>query len=142
MRPKGLDAGVETEFDEANGNLAEWEKKVIKGGIRNFYQDFGKALESVAPGLTVDQLRAGLKNYDSDVLGKFRAAFKEMMGGVEFQAQAGNLIPIIKKLVKSQAFKERFKGLAIFFDEFGFTLEKAGLFKGYPAGVYGNHLQE
>jgi len=126
---KGLNAGVETEFDEAERQLAEWEKRGDKGGIRNFYLDFGKALESVAPGLSVDQLRTGLKNYDSDVLGKFRAAFKEMMGGVEFQAQAGNLIPILKTLVKSQAFKKRFKGLAIFFDEFGFTMEKAGYSK-------------
>ena len=126
---KGLKSGVETEFDEAQRQLAEWEKKGDKGGIRNFYLDFGKALESVAPGLSVDQLRVGLANYDSDVLDKFRAAFKEMMGGVEFQAQAGNLIPILKALVKSQAFKKRFKGLAIFFDEFGFTLERAGYSK-------------
>jgi len=128
-KAKGLNAGVETEFDEAERQLVEWEQKGDKGGIRNFYQDFGKALESVVPGLTVDQLRAGLKNYDSNVLDNFRTAFKEMMGGVEFQAQAGNLIPIVKKLVKSKAFKERFKGLAIFFDEFGFTLEKAGYSK-------------
>ncbi|TET34868.1 MAG: hypothetical protein E3J72_12085 [Planctomycetota bacterium] len=120
---KGLNTGVETEFDEAEHQLAEWEKKGDKGGIRNFYQDFSKALESVAPGLTMDQLRTGLKNYDSNVLEKFRTTFKEMMGGVEFQAQAGNLIPILKKLVKSQAFKKRFKGLAIFFDEFQYTLE-------------------
>jgi hypothetical protein len=126
---KGLDTGIETEFDEAERQLAEWEKMGDKGGIRNFYQDFGKALESVAPGLTVGQLRAGLKNYESDILEKFRAAFKEMMGGVKFQAQAGNLIPIIKRLVKNSAFKKRFKGLAIFFDEFGFTLEKAGYSK-------------
>jgi hypothetical protein len=128
-KAKGLNAGVETEFDEAERLLAAWEKKGDKGGIRNFYQDFSKALESIAPGLTLDQLRAWLKNYDSNMLEKFRLAFKEMMGGVEFQAQAGNLIPILKKLVKSQAFKERFKGLAIFFDEFGSTLEKASYSK-------------
>jgi hypothetical protein len=128
-KAKGLDAGVETEFDEAERQLVEWEKKGDKGGIRNFYLDFAKALEAIVPGLTVDQLRAGLKNYDSDMLDKFRLAFKEMMGGVEFQARAGNLIPILRKLVKSQSFKERFKGLAIFFDEFGFTLEKAGYSK-------------
>jgi len=128
-KAKGLNAGVETEFDEAERQLVEWEKKGDKGGVRNFYQDFSKALESVAPGLTVDQLRAGLNNYDSNVLDNFRTAFKETVGGVEFQAQAGNLIPILKKLVKGQAFKKRFKGLAIFFDEFGFTLEKAGYSK-------------
>ena len=56
------------------------------------------------------------------------------MGGVEFQAQSGNLIPIIRKLVKSRAFKDRFKGLAIFFDEFGFTLDKAGYSKNILQG--------
>lgn len=125
----GLSTGVETEFDEAERQLSEWQKKGDKGGIRNFYLDFGKALEEVVPGLTVDQLNAGLKNYDSNVLENFRSAFKEMMGGIEFHARAGNLIPILKKLVKSQAFRDRFKGLAIFFDEFGFTLEKAGYSK-------------
>ena len=105
---KGLGTGIETEFDEAERQLTEWEKKGDKGGIRNFYQDFGKALEAVTPGLTVEQLRAGLKDYDSDILSKFRTSFKEMMGGVEFQAQAGNLIPILRKLVKSSAFKKRF----------------------------------
>jgi hypothetical protein len=126
---KGLETGIETEFDEAERQLADWEAQGGQNEIRNFYKDFGQALESVAPGLTVDQLRAGLNNYNSDLREKFRSAFKLMMGGIEFQAQAGNLIPIIKKLVRSQTFKERFKGLAIFFDEFGFTLEKAGYSK-------------
>jgi hypothetical protein len=128
-KTKGLSTGVETEFDEAERQLAEWQQKGDKGGIRNFYQDFGNALASIAPGLTVEQLRSGLKSYDSDVLGKFRVAFKEIMGGLTFQAQAGNLIPILRKLVKSKDFKARFKGLAVFFDEFGFTLEKAGYSK-------------
>jgi len=119
---KGLNAGVETEFDEAERRLVEWEKMGDKGA-RNFYQDFSNALESVAPGLTVEQLRIGLR-YDRDMLEKFRAAFKESMGGVEFQAQAGNLIPILKELVSSQTFKKRFKGLAIFFDEFGNSILK------------------
>lgn len=128
-KTKGLNTGVETEFDEAERQLADWQAKGDKGGIRNFYQDFGKALESIAPGLTKEQLRAGLKNFDSAALDKFRAAFKEMMGGLAFQPQAGNLIPILQKLLKSKDFKERFKGLAVFFDEFGFTLEKAGYSK-------------
>jgi len=126
---KGLDSGVLTDFDEAERILAGWEQKGDTNRIRNFYQDFGKALEAVAPGLEVSQLRAGLQNYDSDMLETFRTAFRETMGGVEFQAQAGNLIPILRQLVRSQAFKERFKGLAIFFDEFGFTLEKASYSK-------------
>ena len=126
---RGLDAGVDTEFNEAERLLADWEQKGDTGGIRDFYQDFDRALEAVAPGITVVQLREGLKNFDSDMLGMFRDAFREMMGGIPFQPQSGNLIPIIRQLIRSPAFKERFKGLAIFFDEFGSTLEKASYSK-------------
>ena len=126
---KGLKAEVETEFDEAERQLADWEKKSGKGGFRDFYKDFQKALESVAPGYSVDQLRASLKDYDSESLTKFRLAFKEMMGELEFQSRSGNLIPILRTLVRSKAFKKRFKGLAIFFDEFGFTLERSAYSK-------------
>jgi hypothetical protein len=128
-KAKGLNAGVETEFDEAERQLDEWQKKGVKGGIRNFYQDFGKALESIAPGLSVERVRTRIRSFDSDALNAFRAAFKEVTGGVAFHAQAGNLIPIIRQLVNSKEFKKRFKGLAIFFDEFGFTLEKAAYSK-------------
>ena len=122
----GLDAGVRTEFDEAERLLDDWEKQSAdkSDSVRDFYADFGKALESVSPGLSVGQLRKGLKAYDSESLEKFRSGFKQNMGGMEFQAKSGNLIPIIRALVRSAAFKERFKGLAILFDEFGYTLAK------------------
>ena len=129
-KSKGLDADVETEFDEAERQLADWEGQAgDPAAIRDYYGDFSKALERTAPGLTVDQLRAGLTDYNSEFLEQFRAAYKPAQGGTEFQAQSGNLIPIIHKLVRSKAFKARFKGLAILFDEFGFTLEKAAYSK-------------
>ena len=131
-RAKGLTADVETEFDEAERLLSDWEERSSgkKGkAIRDFYEDFGKALEKVSPSVSIQQLRTGLKDYDSGMLEIFRDAFKETMGGMEFQAKAGNLIPIVKKLVNSKGFKERFKGMAVFYDEFGFTLEKASYSK-------------
>ena len=120
---------MSTQFEEAERQLAKWSKEGGKGGKRDFYEDFSKTLESVAPGLSVEQLRAGLKDYDSSSLENFRLTFREMLGGIEFQSQSGNLIPILKSLLKNKEFKERFKGLAIFFDEFGFTLEKAAYSK-------------
>ena len=125
---KGLDAGVQTEFDEAERLLSNWKEKADEG-IRNFYEDFGKGLEKVAPALSVDQLHSDLKDYDSDSLEKFRSAYQETMGGTEFHAHSGNLIPIVKEIIKSKAFKDRFKGIAILFDEFGFTLEKGAYSK-------------
>jgi hypothetical protein len=126
----GLDAGVQTEFDEAERLLAQWEKASGDAkAFRDYYADFAKALEQVAPGVPVDQLRASLRGYDSDAVEQFRAAYKLAQGGAEFQAQSGNLIPIIQKLVRSREFRDRFVGLAVFFDEFGFTLEKAAYSK-------------
>jgi energy-coupling factor transporter ATP-binding protein EcfA2 len=127
-RAMGLDAAVQTEFDEGQRLLEEWEKKG-GSGVRNFYEDFEKALAKTAPGISVSQLRSRLKEFDTDALNLFHAAFKETTGGLAFQPQWGNLIPIIRTLIKHQQFKDRFKGLAVLFDEFGFTLEKAAYAK-------------
>jgi hypothetical protein len=89
---RGLEAQVQTEFDEAERLLADWEKKAKAEKdklIHNFYEGFGKALDKVAPGLTVEQLRASLKGYDSDSQDIFRSAFRETMGGMDFVAQSG-----------------------------------------------------
>ena len=127
-RAMGLDAQLQTEFDEVLRILDEWEKKGGKG-VRNFYEDFEKALAKTAPGISVKQLRSRLKEFDTDALNLFHTAFQEIMGGLVFQAQSGNIIPIIRNLIKNKEFKERFKGVAILYDEFGFTLEKAAYSK-------------
>jgi hypothetical protein len=105
-----------TEFDEAERRLTDWE--AATGGVRDFYGDFAKALAKVSPGTPVAALRAGLKNYDRAMMDKFQAAYAEAQGDA-FQPKAGNLVAIVKKLVVSPEFTSKFKGLAIFFDEFG-----------------------
>ena len=127
-RSMGLEVTVQTEFNEAERLLEEWKKRG-HSGVRNFYEDFEKSLIKTSPGTSVAQLRSRLKEFDTDAMNLFHGAFKETMGGLAFQAQSGNLIPIIKGLIKQPQFKERFKGLAILFDEFGFTLEKAAYAK-------------
>lgn len=119
----GLDTELESEFDEADRQLAAWEERGAEG-VRNFYADFGVALGQVAAGMTVGQLRKDLRDVDSNALEAFRKAYMEMMGGMRFQSRADNLIVIVKKLLKSAAFKERFKGVVVLFDEFGYTLER------------------
>jgi len=131
-----LNIELETEFGKAERLLADWEEKAKDASaIRNYYDDFARALEQVAPAVTVDQLRTGLRDFGSNHLENFRNAYKIAQGRTEFTAQAGNLIPILKNLVKNQEFKDRFKGLAIFFDEFGFTLEKSAYSKDVLQGM-------
>ncbi len=122
-KAKDLDTGVETEFDEAGRLLEKWETE-RENNQRDFYLEFEKTLENTAPGITIDQLRSGLKSYDSNMLNYFLQTFPKVTG-VQFQPQSGNIIPIIQKLINTQAFKSRFKGLAIFFDEFGTILAES-----------------
>src|SRR3990172_3197485 len=104
-RAMGLDAQLQTEFDEVLRILDEWEKKGGKG-VRNFFEDFEKALAKTAPGISVKQLRSRLKEFDTDTLNLFHTAFQEIMGGLVFQPQSGNIIPIIRNLIKNKEFKE------------------------------------
>jgi hypothetical protein len=116
---RGIDIGKFTEFDEAERLLADWEKAGKENkGVRNFYADFTKALEEVAPGTPIVALRAKLKVFERDALEKFQNAY-EAAQGVPFKANSGNLVSIVRNLVRSAEFKAKFKGLAVFFDEFG-----------------------
>ncbi len=90
-KAREFNAEIETEFDEAERQLEDWRNRKGQDDIRNFYEDFGKALETVAPGLSIEQCRTGLRNFESNSLEKFKSAFNFMMGGVDFSFKSGNL---------------------------------------------------
>ncbi len=118
-KERGIATDHVTEFDEAERRLAEWEDAAkSKKGVRDFYADFVKALAQVSPGTPVTALRAGLKSYQRPMMDQFQAAYAEAQGDT-FQPKSGNLVSIVKRLVISKEFTDKFKGLAIFFDEFG-----------------------
>ena len=118
-KDRGIATDHVTEFDEAERRLVEWEDAAkTKKGVRDFYADFVKAIAQVSPGTPIAALRAGLKAYDRPMMDKFQAAYTEAQGDA-FQPKAGNLVSIVKQLVKSKEFTDKFKGPAIFFDEFG-----------------------
>jgi hypothetical protein len=116
---RGVDVAKFTEFDEAERKLAEWEQAAAEGrGVRNFFADFVKALEQVAPGTPIAALRAGLKGFKREAMYQFQEAH-QLAQGDEFKPKSGNLVSIVRNLIRSDDFKAKFKGLAVFFDEFG-----------------------
>jgi hypothetical protein len=116
---RGIDISKFTEFAEAERLLTQWEaESKEKKGIRDFWKDFSTALEAVSPGTPVQALRVNLKDFKREALDQFYAAYQAMQG-VDFHAKAGNLVSILRDLVRSDEFKKKFKGIAIFFDEFG-----------------------
>lgn len=120
---RGIATEKQTEFEEAERLLVEWEKN--SGGVRDFVGDFTKALESVSPGTPLAALRAGLKKYDRTMMDKFHEAY-QVAQGVSFQPTSGNLVTIVKALVASKEFKDKFQGVAVFFDEFGTSILQNG----------------
>jgi hypothetical protein len=70
LQSQGAKYGVETEFDEAERQLANGRKREIKAVSGMFYKDFAKALEMVAPGISVSNW-GWTQNYDSDKLDTF-----------------------------------------------------------------------
>jgi len=123
---RGVDVAKFTEFNEAERKLAEWEQAAKdKKGVRDFYGDFVKALGQVAPGTPIAALRAGLKGFTRDAMNQFQAAY-ELTQGDEFKPKSGNLVSIVRDLVRSDGFKEMFKGLVVFFDEFGTAVLQNG----------------
>jgi energy-coupling factor transporter ATP-binding protein EcfA2 len=120
---RGIATERQTEFDEAERLLVKWEKN--SGGVRDFLGDFTKALESVSPGTPVAALRAGLKRYDRTMMDKFHEAYQAAQDA-PFQSASGNLVTIVKGLVGSKEFKDKFKGVAVFFDEFGISILQNG----------------
>ncbi len=133
---RGISTDKQTEFDEAERLLSDWEN--AKGGVRSFYGDFTKALAAVSPGTPIAALRAGLRDYNRAMMDKFHTAYAEAQG-VPFQSKAGNLVAIVKKLVASPEFTEKFKGLAIFFDEFGTAILQSSK---YDAAVMQAFMEE
>ena len=124
-----IDISAYTEFAEAERLLAGWEKpEPGQQGSRNFFADFTQALEQVAPGMPVAALRANLKQFKRDAFETFQAAY-EAMQGVEFQTKAGNLVSIVRDLVRSPEFKAKFKGIAVFYDEFGTAVLQGSKFE-------------
>jgi energy-coupling factor transporter ATP-binding protein EcfA2 len=136
---RGIDISAFTEFAEAERLLAQWEKVAGGGqGIRNFFDDFTKALVQVAQGTTVAALRANLKQFKRDAFETFQSAY-EVMQGVEFQPKSGNLVSIVRDLVRSAEFKAKFKGIAVFYDEFGTAVLQGSRFE---AAVMQSFMEE
>src|SRR5690606_10536414 len=63
-------------------------------------------------------LRASLKRFEREAMEQFQNAYR-LAQGDEFKAKSGNLVSIVRNLVRSPEFRDKFKGLAVFFDEFG-----------------------
>lgn len=114
---------LETHYREALNLLDSWKAEEQGGGARLAkYTAFEAALLEVNPDYTMNSFRTALKEHRQEAMTAFKQVHRQLLN-VEFSPNKANLVQILKDFTGSAAFKERYAGLLILFDEFGYVLE-------------------
>jgi len=124
-RREGFSGDMDTHYNEALRRLEEWEEARDSGKARlDFLTAFSEELEERYPDYTVDSLRKGLKSFEGDSLEIFKEIHRNI-ANFDFSYNKNNLNAILKDLLTSEKFKEKYDGLIVLYDEFGYTLQNA-----------------
>lgn len=116
---KGSSLQLNTHFKEAIRKIKEWESKKNE---RPFYNDLQKELEKDYTGWSIDDLLQSLSENKEEAYKIFKACHKEVTSA-DFAYNRDNLQDILKDILSNSDFKEKYKGLIIIFDEFGYALD-------------------
>jgi hypothetical protein len=119
----GLADVLATPYEEARRKLERLAAEQRSGqSLVDYYDFFEKLLPQHLPGTTMqsftNRLYPGLERPALEV---FKRIHEEVLRS-PFTYEAGNLSAILKSALASPAFRERFEGIVVFWDEFGYTL--------------------
>ena len=121
--------GFGTEFDThylaAVRKIETWVQRTDNRASR-FCDDFEQELSDINSGMTINAFLQRLRNYDAEALQEFRRIHK-LITMSDFVFDRANLIEILGDTLSSAAFKQRFLGMLVLFDEFGDRLERGHL---------------
>ena len=127
LKREEFEEDLDSHYQEAIRRMDVWKEKGESGETRvNFYVLFCEELKDKFSGWTVDKLTKGLKDYSHEALQVFRQIHKNITIN-EFAYSKDNLVDIITAINSTKRFQERFKGIVIIFDEFGYLLQKGRL---------------
>lgn len=127
FKREGFEGELDTHYKEAVRRIQRWEKDEEEGTSRmDFFSVFEEELQDKYPEYTINRLINDLNQYKEDSLRIFKDVHKSIMG-IDFNYEKSNLNDILTDILSSHKFKERFKGMAILFDEFGYTLQNQRL---------------
>jgi hypothetical protein len=116
---EGFAEELQTPYLQAHKKLQEWQNLKGQGGsASHFARTFEQRLALISPDQTLDAFKKQLLSFERPALETFRRIHKEITT-VPFASSAGDLVDILKATLSSPAFKERFLGLVVLFDEFG-----------------------
>jgi len=127
LKREEFEEDLDSHYQEAIRRIDVWKEKWKSGETRvNFYDLFCEELKDKFSGWTVDKFTKGLKEYKHEALRVFRQIHKNITTN-EFTYSKDNLVDIITAINSTKRFQERFKGIVIIFDEFGYLLQEGHL---------------
>ncbi|MEN6326021.1 MAG: chitobiase/beta-hexosaminidase C-terminal domain-containing protein [Syntrophomonas sp.] len=83
----------------------------------NFYKEFEGQLENTYSNWTMAKFKKSLNNYSKEAIEIFKELHKKITTA-DFDYDKDNIVEIIKQMSNSKVIHDRFKGIAILFDEF------------------------
>jgi len=123
LKEAGLSDVLDTPFEQARGKLEQLEEEQKAGKLPfPFYERFESQVTSHLAGVDMaafkDRLYPGM---DRTALDVFRRMHQDILR-TPFTYEAGNLSAILRSTLRSEALREQFEGIVVFWDEFGYTL--------------------
>ena len=123
LQEAGLADVLDTPYEEAHRKLEQLEEEQKSGqGLVDYYGLFERQLPNYLAGVSMKAFKGRLyPGMDRAALDVFKRMHQEILR-TSFTYEASNLSAILRSTLKSEAFRERFEGIAVFWDEFGYTL--------------------
>jgi len=114
---------MDTPYEEACRKLKQLEEEEKSGqGLVDYYGLFASQLPNYMSGVSMKAFKERLyPGMDRTALDVFKRMHQEILR-TPFTYEAGNLSAILSSTLKSEAFREKFEGIVVFWDEFGYTL--------------------
>jgi hypothetical protein len=114
---------LDTPYEEARRKLEQLAAEQKSGqALVDYYGLFEQLLPQHLTGVSMDAFKEQLyPNMDRTALDVFKRMHQEILRS-PFTYEAGNLSAILRSTLKSQAFLDKFEGIVVFWDEFGYTL--------------------
>ena len=122
---EGLHDKLETLYKQALEKIEQWRDLSNNAGSNsNFYKAFEQQVKERNPGQTVSQFIKRLDVFDYEALDEFKTIHYQITTA-RFTSDYSNLVPILKHTLSSDAFRDRYLGILVLFDEFGEALESS-----------------
>jgi len=119
----GFEEELETPYLQALHKIEEWEQ-LVNGtdARRRFFSEFERELMARNPGLTIAAFKKKLEHFDLSALEEFKR-IHPLVTTAPFVYDKNNLLAILKSVLSSQKFRERYRGILVLWDEFGHALD-------------------